>query len=87
MLKELINRETETDQGERRAIALIKVRSALMRVRWKDIPVRRAASSTEMWSGLAPSIRACGTKCPSFAEAFAHECGSLDSAHGAGTWP
>ena len=28
----------------------INVRSALMRVRWNDIPVRRAASSTEISS-------------------------------------
>jgi hypothetical protein len=28
----------------------IKVRSALMRVRWNDIPVRRDDSSTEIWS-------------------------------------
>ena len=28
----------------------ISVRSALMRVRWNDMPVRREDSSTEIWS-------------------------------------
>ena len=28
----------------------ISVRSALMRVRWNDMPVRRDDSSTEIWS-------------------------------------
>ena len=28
----------------------IRVRSALMRVRWNDMPVRREESSTEIWS-------------------------------------
>ncbi len=30
----------------------IRVRSALMRVRWNDMPVRREDSSTEIWSEL-----------------------------------
>jgi hypothetical protein len=30
----------------------ISVRSALMRVRWNDMPVRREDNSTEIWSGF-----------------------------------
>lgn len=41
LLEDLKDGEAETDQGSAVRITDINVRSALMRVRWKDMPVRR----------------------------------------------
>src|SRR5262245_37273728 len=48
----------------------ISVRSALMRVRWNDIPVRRAESSTEMRSELDSEVTRTldGSSMPSFSD-------------------
>ena len=48
ILEELEDREAEGISDSEVRITHISVRSALMRVRWNDMPVRREDSSTEI---------------------------------------
>ena len=50
LLEHLVDREAEVISDSDVRITDISVRSALMRVRWNDMPVRRDDSSTEIWS-------------------------------------
>src|SRR5579862_5677458 len=61
-------------------ITLINVRSALMRVRWNDMPVRRDESSTDILSGSVPPVTAGDAENNVSPVVIAPPCGSGEAA-------